>query len=632
MTVSSNANKSGPYTANGSTTVFARGFLVLDADHLKVFQTTDGNDVEITSGITKDGIGTAAGNVTFDVAPADGTLITLIRDVPLLQSTDYPTQSKVSPEQVEDDFDRVVMMLQDIYERVARSFVLPVSTGLSDLAIPQPVAGQILFGRDDETGWENREPSTFSSGFLSVPDGMQVAKSGLNALLAIFRASLPVTGSRGLAIYGPDEDSASAPFHISTANSIAFDIDAVTALLIDSDGEAEFTESLKAPAFIGKYNIKYHGAVGDGATNDSPAIDAAFDYALASGGPVEAPAGQFLMNDAVSKTPTGAARKTGLIGAGQGSTEFIIPSTNTTGGFLLNVSGTADRSDQATFRDFSMETRAKGGVGLRFVQSRGGVQDLSSVTCQDVQLWTDMTGDNYFATAFDFDGAWRPIIRGIKWSGPVNGYTHADSDPAYSCNIALDLANCYDPMVSDCEFKGAKAGVSWTDTGGGNEAEAIRIDRSVMNQVNYGLYILKTTREPLVMVTNTHCNYKIAGIELDGAKSVQIALCNFYNEDLGNIFTGIPTDIRLTNASEAIIMGNIHHFIGHSDRVGVFVNDNGEAGAGHNNMISNNIFNATMDEAIHIEAGADNNTGSGNMYTGTIATNVVDGGAGNTVT
>lgn len=399
-------------------------------------------------------------------------------------------------------------------------------------------------------------------------------------------------------------------------------------MVLDKDGQ------LTAPSFVGKFNVKYHGAVGDGTTNDSTAVQAALSYAVDNNGPMELPAGKFLLNSAVVKTvPSGAARKTGVIGQGQGVSEFIIPATNTTGGILINVVNTVDKSDQALFRDFSMETRAVGGVGLRFGQAPGGAQDLNTVICENVRLWTDMTGSNYFATAFEFQGAWRPIVRNCFWAGPVFGYDHTTADPALGCDKALDLQNAYDPIIDTCWFKGAKTGIHSVDVRGGNESETIRITKCVMNQVNRGVLFQRTAREPLLFMDFTHINYKQSGIEVDGAKVGQIVNNSFYNEDTTSEFVGIPTDIRLTNAAYMVVTGNTFQFTGHPNRVGIFVNSDGETVAGHYNLISNNMFaEVTLDKAIQILAGADNNSGSGNVYAGTITTNVADAGAGNTVT
>lgn len=127
MTVSSTNNKSGPYTGNGVTTIFARTFLVTTEAMLKVYQTVDGVTSEVTTGITKDGIGSVSGNVTFSTAPETGVDITLIREVDLTQESDYSNQGTVPPENIEDDLDLQVMQMQDLAEQQLRVPKIPVT-------------------------------------------------------------------------------------------------------------------------------------------------------------------------------------------------------------------------------------------------------------------------------------------------------------------------------------------------------------------------------------------------------------------------------------------------------------------------------------------------------------------------
>lgn len=391
-------------------------------------------------------------------------------------------------------------------------------------------------------------------------------------------------------------------------------------------------DGIYAPAFIGKYNAKYHGAVGDGTTDDSTAFSDAMDYCISNSGVVDVPAGTFKLGSAISKTMTGTPKKIGIRGVGEGITNFLVPSTNTTGAFLLDATGTSDKSDQADFRDFSIETQAAGGIGLQFLQEPGGVQDLNSVRCRDVRLWTDMTGTDYFTTAFDFSGAWRPLINNCYWGGPVYGYDHTDAHAALSCLKALKLHSSYDPVITNTWLKGAVTAIDLTDLRGSNESEAARISHVVMNQCNYGLYWLRSSREPLVMMNKSHINYKIAGVHLEGAKSVQFSDNLFFNEDTTDEFSGVPKDFFLVDAKDFVLRGNIHQFGGHSDRVGVWVDDQGAGDSGHTGVISQNIFNGDFDKAIFMDTGTSGIIGSENLFAGSITTNIDDNGSGNTVT
>jgi hypothetical protein len=144
MTVSSETYRSGPYTGNGATTAFDYDFRISDGAHLLVILTTAGVEaVADSADYTVNGVGLAGGgDVTFDTAPANGVLVTIIRDVPFLQELDLENQGAYFAENVETAFDLAVMRDQQLLEMVERSVKIPASSdpeGLDDL-----VAGIIL--------------------------------------------------------------------------------------------------------------------------------------------------------------------------------------------------------------------------------------------------------------------------------------------------------------------------------------------------------------------------------------------------------------------------------------------------------------------------------------------------------
>lgn len=98
------------YTGNGTTTEFAYNFRLLDSSHLKVYL----NGVLQSSGYTVSDVGEDDGTVTFTTAPANGVSVRLQRVVPASRTTDYPFNSGLRAETLNNDFDRLVMMIQGI--------------------------------------------------------------------------------------------------------------------------------------------------------------------------------------------------------------------------------------------------------------------------------------------------------------------------------------------------------------------------------------------------------------------------------------------------------------------------------------------------------------------------------------
>ena len=103
-------------------------------------------------------------------------------------------------------------------------------------------------------------------------------------------------------------------------------------------------------------SAKDFGAVGNGSTDDTAAIQAAFD-SQTGGGVVHFPEGTYLCNSKITTT-----RHVSLIGEGPKSTEIVFASTD---GILIDRSSTGQRDDSIVIRDISFLTKTLGTkVGL----------------------------------------------------------------------------------------------------------------------------------------------------------------------------------------------------------------------------------------------------------------------------
>jgi hypothetical protein len=131
MTISSEINRAGPYSGNGVTTAFDYKFKILDPQHLQVIRTdASGTDtiLALHADYTVDGVGNdGGGSALITPAPADGSRITLLLDVPFTQETDLENQGAYYAETVEQALDLIVMRLQQLKERSARSITIPPS-------------------------------------------------------------------------------------------------------------------------------------------------------------------------------------------------------------------------------------------------------------------------------------------------------------------------------------------------------------------------------------------------------------------------------------------------------------------------------------------------------------------------
>ena len=314
MTISSSTSKSGPYSGNGVTTVFARTFYIRDADHLKVYETTAGVTTEVTTGITKDGIDADSGNVTFVTAPSTGTEITLLLEVPLTQETDYSAQGKVSPEQAEDDFDLGVQQVQQVSEKQGRSLQIPV-TEVSIGNLPALAVRAGKFSAYDASG----DPIA-ASGIPSVP---------VSTYMAAFLDDTSALAARATLHIFDDYSALAADTALTTANMIIGNIVRYGSFSCEYVGTSggDIQNSATTPLHFnvlpdstGVYAVDAFGVDGT-ELGDSAAIRAAF--VAAGGSPVVFQEKRYYYDGAVIATDPIVLRGAGAPRPNAGKTTMV---------------------------------------------------------------------------------------------------------------------------------------------------------------------------------------------------------------------------------------------------------------------------------------------------------------------
>lgn len=162
MTVSTESNKVF-YDGNGVATTFPYAFKIFENADLVVIKTdTEGVDTTLVldSDYSVSGAGDdTGGNVTYPLSGdllATGEQLTIVREIDYLQETDLRNQGAWNPEVVEDEFDREVMMSQQLNEQASRALHFNVTEDRSSNTnlIPTPVAGNVL-GWGDTGDLEN---------------------------------------------------------------------------------------------------------------------------------------------------------------------------------------------------------------------------------------------------------------------------------------------------------------------------------------------------------------------------------------------------------------------------------------------------------------------------------------------
>jgi hypothetical protein len=161
MTIASSTGRI-QYNGNGTTQAFTVPFYFLDNSHLQVVLTSVASvdTVQtITTNYTVSGSGNpAGGTVTMVVAPALGEKLTIIRSVPLTQSTDLVDNDPLPAEVLETALDKGIMIDQQVQEQLDRAIKVPVGAGSGTL--PAPQANTLIGWNGTATGLINYNPAS----------------------------------------------------------------------------------------------------------------------------------------------------------------------------------------------------------------------------------------------------------------------------------------------------------------------------------------------------------------------------------------------------------------------------------------------------------------------------------------
>ena len=163
MTISSTTNRA-QFNCDGSTTSFPFTFKYLADSDLQVYLSSPAGvvtlltlnvDYQITPAIPGPG-----GTLSFlggylSSPPGSGYTLTILRFVPRTQEVDFRNGDALDEENIEGMGDKLTMMVQDLDERIGRAVTAPPSSGISNISVPDPVAGAFLRWNLSGNGLEN---------------------------------------------------------------------------------------------------------------------------------------------------------------------------------------------------------------------------------------------------------------------------------------------------------------------------------------------------------------------------------------------------------------------------------------------------------------------------------------------
>jgi len=301
MTISSTVRIAGPFTGNGVTTTFPFTYKVFSTADVQVIRLTISTGTETTLTLVTDYNITLngdqdsnpGGNIVLVTPLLALYTLTTTSDIANLQPTDLTNQGGFYPEVITDALDRATIQIQQISDIGDRTLKIPISDGALNMELPTAASRANSFLAFGATGL----PTVVTAGSSGAPTTMTRQNfSGTGSQVAFTLASDPgaLGNSAEVFIGGVYQNRTTytiggLTLTFSAAPVLGTDNIEFVNFLTDAIGSTSADLVTYTPAGTGAVarsaqskmrdtvSVKDFGAVGDGVTNDTAAIQAAIN-------------------------------------------------------------------------------------------------------------------------------------------------------------------------------------------------------------------------------------------------------------------------------------------------------------------------------------------------------------------
>ena len=312
MTVS-NTTSRNQYTATSGQTVFPYTFEIFDKNDIAVLK--NGTLLSEGTNYTVSGVGNnSGGNITLVVGATAGDVLTIYRDMAYQRLTDYQNSGDFLAQEVNDDFDRLWLAVQQNEQGNDRAIVKPITDASSiDMTLPDSATRANSYLLFDATG----APTITSVGNPAAPASIvrqQFTGNGstvdytLASVAGILGQSMQVfidgvyQEINTYSVSGTNLKFTEAPPFNASIEIVRFDVNEIgetssnlVSHIFTGSGAVETTVQSKLQEIA---SVKDFGAAGDGVTDDT----LAFSTAWAQNNPkaVYVPAASYLISGTVT--------------------------------------------------------------------------------------------------------------------------------------------------------------------------------------------------------------------------------------------------------------------------------------------------------------------------------------------
>ena len=258
------------------------------------------------------------------------------------------------------------------------------------------------------------------------------------------------------------------------------------------NGAAAVARTL-ANRFADVVNVKDFGAVGDGATDDFVAIQAAFNFANQKA--IYFPSGIYLSSGLI----TSSDKSISIFGAGVPTTRIVFTTSNGGFDFLLDNQGPSLPPDKFAIKDITIScTVVVSNPALKIKWKNYQPNADGQLWIENINILSNNTGSAGFTKDIVIENCIVGLIERCILQG---AWASRNTDPLLSIE-AISLVDCVGIRISDTDINGYKSGIVITKNTA-IQTEGIFVNGCFIYDVWKGIYVDTAIH---INIINTHIN------------------------------------------------------------------------------------------------------------------------------